>query len=275
MEKFIFKNHQLVKETQAQVSINERGFLFGDGIFETCKIFNGKIYDYKAHESRIKAGLKALKFSADISDLEKKSYQLIKKNAAKNGILRISISRGIGSSGYLPTYESKALIIIQTSELRKIPSKISLGISSLKKPPLNSLPVNCKITQGLNSTLVKIEAQEKKLFDCVMLSQENFICETSSANIFWVKNGKIFTPAKSCDILLGSIRARLLKISPLKIKEVKAKISTLKNADEIFLTNSAFLLLPVDEFMGKKLQKKFGIELLKTLQNDVEKLCKS
>ena len=80
MPQFIYKNHQLLEEKQALISINERGFLFGDGIFETCKIFDGKIYDFKSHEARIRDGLKALKFSAEISDLEKKSLQLIKKN---------------------------------------------------------------------------------------------------------------------------------------------------------------------------------------------------
>jgi len=275
MEKFVIKNHQLIKETQAQISIADRGFLFGDGIFETCKIFNGKIYDFKSHESRIKAGLKALKFSAEIANLEKESQKLIKKNQIQNGILRITITRGIGSVGYLPTNESKATIIIQTLEERVLPKKITLGISTLKKLPQNSLPVACKIMQGLNSTLVKIEAQEKKLFDCVMLSQKNFIAETSSANIFWIKKGQVYTAAKSCDILLGTIRQKLLKISPLKIFEIEAKISELKNADEIFLTNSAFLLLPVDEFMGRKLQKNFSKELLNLLKADVEKLCKS
>jgi len=266
MKKFIFKNHQLIEEKQAQVSIHERGFLFGDGVFETCKISDEKIFDYKAHEDRMKAGLKALKFSAEISDLEKKSYQLIKKNKIKNGILRISISRGIGSAGYLPTYDSKALVIIETLPERKLPPKISLGISS-QKTPTNPLG---KTMNALPYILNKITAQEKRLFDCIMLSQKNFIAETSSANIFWVKNGEIFTPAKSCDIIAGTVRNKLLKISPIKIKEVKAKISDLKNADEIFLTNSSFLVLPVNELLlspGKKILKtKIGKSLLKILE---------
>lgn len=267
-EKFIFKNHRLVEEKQAQVSIHERGFLFGDGIFETLKIFDGKIYDYKSHEDRIEAGLKALKFTAKIDDLEKKSHQLIAKNKIKNGILKISISRGIGSAGYLPTYESDPLIIIQTLSERKLPEKISLGISS-QKTPQNPLG---KTMNALPYILTKIDAQEKNLFDCLMISQKNFIAETSSANIFWVKNGKIFTPSKACGILLGTVRKKILKISPIKIKEVEAKISHLENADEIFLTNSSFLVLPVDELVFSKnkivkLQKKLGSEILNLLKN--------
>lgn len=274
MKKYIFKNHQLLEEKQAQVSINERGFLFGDGIFETLKIINGIIYDYKAHEDRIKEGLEALKFTAEIADLEKKSYRLIKKNQIKNGILKISISRGIGSIGYLPTYETKSLIIIQTFEERKLPAKISLGISSYKTPA-KSLG---KTMNALPYILTKIEAQEKNLFDGIILSEENFIAETSSANIFWVKNGKIFTPAKACGILPGTIRKKLLKISPIKIQEVKAKISDLKKADEIFLTNSAFLVAPVNELhlseKGKKtilkLQNKISAKTIQLIKRDIE-----
>lgn len=255
MDKFIFKNHQLIAEKQATISIHERGFLFGDGLFETLKIFDGKILDYKAHKTRIIKGLKALKISAEISDLEKKSTQLIKKNKIKNGILRISISRGIGSRGYLPTHESKPLIIIETLEERKLPEKISLGISSIQAPKNPGF----KSMNALPYVLAKIEAAEKKLFDCVMLTEKKFIAETSSANIFWIKNGKIFTPKKSCGILPGTVREKLIK--KLKVKEVEAKISALKNADEIFLTNSAFGILSVNELAHGKGTKKLQTKL--------------
>ncbi len=258
---YIYKNHQLILETQAKVSIHERGFLFGDGIFETLKIINGEIFDFKAHESRIKKALKTLKFSAEISDLEKKSLNLIKKNSIKNGILRISISRGIGSAGYLPTYESKALIIIETLAERKMPKKIRLGISKITTPKIPFKSMN-----ALPYILTKIEAQEKNCFDCVMLSDKKFIAETSSANIFWVKNGIIYTPHESCNIMLGTVREKLLKITSLKIKKVKVKISTLKNADEIFLTNSSYLILSVDELeLNENYRRKLHKRIAKTI----------
>lgn len=259
MPNYIFKNQQLLEEKQAHISIHDRGLLFGDGIFETCKIANGKIRNFKAHETRIKAGLKTLKFSADISDLEKKSLQLIAKNKIIDGILKILISRGTGSLGYLPTYESEPLILIQTFLPRKLPEKITLGISSQITPAKNL----GKTLNALPYVLAKIEAQEKNLFDCILFSKEKFIAETSSANIFWVKNGRVFTAAKSCGIVMGTTRSKLLKTSSVKIFEVEAKISALKNADEIFLTNASFSVLPVDEFLGRKLQKNFGQLFLK------------
>lgn len=253
MKKFIFKNQKLVEEKQVSISIHERGFLFGDGIFETCKVIDGNIIDFDLHESRIRRALKLLKFSAEISDLEKKSSQLIKKNSLQNGILRISISRGIGSKGYLPTYESQALVIIETFPKRELPKKIRLGISKITTPGIPFKPMS-----ALPYVLAKIEAEEQKTFDVVMLSERKLVAETSSANIFWVKNNVIYTPHESCGIVLGCVRERLLKTSGIKIKKVKAKISALKNADEVFLTNSTFTIVLVDEFLGRKLTKNIG-----------------
>ncbi len=278
MQKFVLINKEFVTENNATISIQQRACLFGDGIFETCRVENSKIYNFIAHKNRIKAGLQALKFKVEIDELENNCYQLIKKNKLRNGILRIAISRGIGSLGYLPTYKSESLIIIETMPQRQIfAEKIILGVGKNKKPPRNSLPIGCKTMQSLCYTLNKIEAQEKGLFDCVMLSQKNFISETSSANIFWVKNDQIYTPAESCDILLGTIREKLLKNKSLKIKKLSAKISMLKNADEVFLTNTSFLILPVDELkVGKnviKFRKDIGEKVLQFLQDDVKKLC--
>ena len=276
MKKFIFKNNQLINEKQATISIHERGFLFGDGVFETCKIFAGRIYDYKSHEARIKKGLRALEIIADIDDLEEKSKKLIIKNKVQNGILRISITRGIGSIGYLPLNISPPLVIIQTLEERKLPKKISLNISKVKKPNSKSFPIQHKTNNALPYVLNKINANKNGFFDSIILSSKNFISETSSANIFWIKNDKIYTPSKNCDIFPGLIRERLLKISPIKIIEKKAHLSELKNADEVFLTNSASLIIAVDRIdFGKGLVKKFlkknSIKMQRLLLEDVKK----
>jgi aminodeoxychorismate lyase len=256
MKKFIIKNSRLVAEKNASISIRERGFLFGDGMFETCKVINGKILDFNLHQARICKALETLKFSLDTKNLEQNCYKLIKKNSLSDGILKILISRGRGSRGYLPTSESRPLVIIETSENRALPQKISLGISKIVTPG-NAF----KSMSAMAYVMAKIEAEEQGVFDCVMLSSDGFVAETSSANIFWVKNDQIYTPDESCGMVQGCARERVLKSSKIEIKKVRAKISDLENADEIFLTNSAFLVIPVDEFLGKKLQTKWSKKL--------------
>lgn len=270
MTKYVIINNRLTPIKEAKISINERGFLFGDGIFETCRIDNGLIYNFAAHCDRINLGLEALKFDAKIDVLEKQAYRLIKKNQMKNGILRISISRGIGSKGYAPTYDSKPLIIIQTkNKPLKKNQKIKLAIGSKPKPSQKSLPIFCKSSQSLPYILNKIEAQEKGVFDCIMLCEQGFISETSAANIFWVKDGQIFTPSKKCDILLGTIRQKIL--DNFKVKQVEAKIDDLKKADEIFLTNVSDLVLKIDEFASRKsFRDDVSSYILKFLKEDIK-----
>jgi len=270
MNKYIYKNQRLILESKATISIHDRGFLFGDGIFETCKIYNGQIYDFSNHIKRLKLGLNNLKINANIENLENNSKNLITKNNVKNGILKIFISRGSGSLGYLPTNETKPTIIIQTLKQRPKPQFINIGISQYKINQQNF----GKTLNALTYILSKIEAVENKMFDNLLLNEKNEVAETSSANIFWIKNNQIYTTPLSSGIVAGTKRQKLLEISPFKIKEKPAKPDELLNADEIFLTNSSHLILEVDEFCQKKLNKNIANQLLNIFNNDLKNSCK-
>jgi aminodeoxychorismate lyase len=261
-------NKKFIKETQALVSIGDRAFRFGDGIFETLKIMSGKIHIYRAHQDRLLKGLSALKIHTDISSLERDCYKLIKKNSIENGILRISISRGSQSVGYYSKKACEPLVIIEAmKEKITLPKKIRLGISKIKAQKKIKQLQHCKTMQSLNYILAKNSAIENGNFDDVMLDSRGFVSEASSANIFWIKNAKIYTPSLDCDLLPGVVRKKLLEKFDVKITQTRAKIARLKEADEIFLTNSILLALPVDELVidGEKIKYK------KTLTKEVIK----
>ncbi|MFT6106626.1 MAG: aminodeoxychorismate lyase [Rickettsiales bacterium] len=258
--------HKLIKSSEAKISVQDRGFRFGDGIFETCLIENAVIYNWDAHFARLEAGLKAIKINFDGSDLLSSSQKLITQNQVKNGILRISISRGVGSAGYKPNNNIKPTLIIETSKKPSKPeSPIKLMVSSYQKTSLESLPVNYKLANGLNSTLVKIEAEENGYFDGIILNQKNHICETSSANIFWIKDNILFTPDLKSGCLSGTIREKIIQISPLKTKFSEAKITDLLEADEVFITNVALRVLAIDEIGERKFIDKRNSEILNNL----------
>ncbi len=128
--------------------------------------------------------------------------------------------------------------------------------------------------QGLNYVLAKIDAHKAGHFDDVMLNQENYISECSSSNIFWIKNKKLYTSSLDCDALAGTIRKKIIDKFSLKTNLVKAKINSLKNADEVFLTNSNILILSVDELVFGKEIKKYKKDLTKSVQefisNDIK-----
>jgi aminodeoxychorismate lyase len=259
MPDFVYLNNKFIDKKNAKISIEDRGFLFGDGVFETCKIVNRKIVNFNSHLKRLEEGLKKLKINFAVNNLADISHQLIKKNKAENSLLKIVISRGEGSFGYLPKENIKPTILIQNLALRETPKKINLSVSSNFLYSKN----NAKTLNSLAYVLTKIEAKEKGFFDLVLLNSNNYICETSSANIFWIKDNQIFTPDEKLPMIKGVVRDFLLKNKQLKIKKVKAKISDLAGADEIFLTNSSFFILPINSFNNKKLSTKISKKLQK------------
>ena len=278
-----FINDKLIDEDQAMISINDRGFMFGDGIFETCHISNSKILDFTSHLKRLDKGLKSLEIKAKTSNLLEKSTKLIKENNIKDGILRLSISRGIGSNGFLPCQDIKPNIIIQTKYFKDLINKnITLAIS--KKITLFSKSIlnKHKTANSLNYILAKIDSHKNGFFDNILLNENNEICETSSANIFIVKNNLILTPSLECGLLSGTKRQKIIDICQqnvdLKIKETKITINDLKNCDEVFISNSSFLILAVNaikidnnliKFTEDKISKNLRNRLLIKLQNEL------
>lgn len=247
---YIRINNKILPQKKALISVKERACRFGDGVFETCRVVSGVIYNYEAHHNRLLAGLEAIKINYDISNLKRKAYKVIKKNNLQDGTIRISISRGIGSYGYLPEKRIKPLLIIETDlAAKRIKNSANLWLSNITKVSLNSLPINYKLSQGLNSTLALMEAKENKCYDSLLLNDLGHICETATANIFWIKNDILYTPSEKCGVLLGTVRQKILDLSPIPTKLVVAKLFKLITADEIFITNTKLGILHISKIM--------------------------
>ena len=252
--KYVFLNHKFIKAENAHISIHDRGFKFGDGVFETMRIKDYLVQDLELHLLRLQSGLEAIKITLDLTKIENYISLLIKKNQQKDGILRLIVTRGAGSIGYLPKKNIKPTLLIETTNLVKTKlDNIELIISSYKKPSLKALPVNFKLLQGLNSTLAKLAATEMGYADGVLTDEQNHILETSSANIFLIKNGKIFTPAKELAILNGVIRSKI--INKFTVLEKKIKLKELKKYDLIFITNVAIEIVQVKNITNQKNNK--------------------
>jgi aminodeoxychorismate lyase len=267
---YSFVKGNFLPANQAKISITERGFRFGDGVFETIYIHNAKPYQWALHLKRLKQGLAELKINTDLSKLERNSLLLIKKNNITKGFLRISVSRGIGSIGYLPT-SKKATIIIETVKVKKIDKAAkTLAISQYQKLPLASLPTNSKLMQGVGSTLARLEAQEKGVFDVLLLGDKGQVCETSSANIFWYKKGKLYTPSLDSSIVEGTTRAAVARLSPYPVIEGNYKLKDLKGAEEVFICNVAWGIMPIKEIQSVEKYQKTTItgQLAQLLQQD-------
>ena len=186
-------NGRLVDAAEAVISIEDRGFRYGDGVFETIAVHGGVPYQFEWHMARLASGLQAVKISFPTESLRDHCRQLLKKNALADGILRIQVTRGAGSRGYLPE-TADATFAMETMALPPLPPKpVSLWQSTYRKISEHALPVRYKLCQGLNSTLARMEAAEHHCFDALLLNERGHPCETSSANLFWFKNATLYT----------------------------------------------------------------------------------
>lgn len=249
-EKYVYIKDSFVREDNAFISINERGFMFGDGVFETMRCKNGKILYFEWHKERLDLGLLAIKISYDTNKILSIISKLLKLNDTKDTIVRLSISRGIGSLGYFPMAD-EATLIIQTKKTTNFSFEPkSLFVSSYSKPSNKILPIQYKLMQGMNQTLAIMEARENSCFEALMLNEKQEICEATSANIFWSKNDILYTPNLKSGILNGITRRRVM--NSFSVKESSYNISDILNADLVFLSNVSYELMPVSTINKKK-----------------------
>lgn len=242
-------NYTLLPRNEAKISIDDRGFLFGDGVFETILIAGGFPYLIQEHLRRLEEGLSKLRIDCDTNNLEPEIYRVIAANGIEKGIVRVTITRGVGSVGYLPSpklHGEHPAVLITTRPLPPAPPEsVDLVLTRIRKTPGSSLPSMAKHMQGLNSILARIDAVEKGCFEALMLDVRGYITECSSYNIFWSKGRTLYTPHLDTGCLAGIMRKRIIRLSGYKVREGYYTLKDLLRSDGIFLTNSAHLVVPV------------------------------
>jgi len=234
----VYVKGEYVAAENARISIDERGFRFGDGVFETMRIANGTTKHLARHLTRLELGLSALHIPSPSESLHDIAQQLIDKNATADGVLRISVSRGIGSRGYMPSLPDAPPTLV--AEILPMPAltdePLTLWLSQWQKPSSNALPIEAKLMQGVNSTLARLEAQRNDCDESLMLNDKGAICEASSANIFWRSGGLIYTPDSACGLVKGIAREILLE--RWQVQSAAFDVENLKHANSVMLCNS-------------------------------------
>ncbi|MFZ4125223.1 MAG: aminotransferase class IV [Rickettsiales bacterium] len=242
--RFIYLNGQYLPESQALIPVADRGFRFGDGLFETIRIHHGVPYQWEFHMQRMRDGLTELRITCN-EDWVTITKNLLEKNAQTAGFIRIAISRGVGSRGYRPHPKNLAPTIVVESlrDMSGPQHAYNVWVSRYTKPSLSALPVNHKIAQGLNSTLALLEAEDNQCEEAILLTQDGMVCEAASANILWLKDGTLFTPDLKTGCLHGSTREALIRLA--SITTTIAPIDSLKNAEAVWIMNGRIGIHPI------------------------------
>ena len=244
MSPIIF-NQQILRKEEFQISIANRAFLYGDGLFESVKIINGKPFNLDVHLKRLFSAALLLHLEINVSrnDFQDDIEILIRENnIKKGGNLKILVFREEGGK-YLPeNNQASSLIMSETSEKNSFSLNkkgLELGLFKTQLKPMNKLS-NYKTISALQSVMCSLDARQKGKDDCLMFNTENRIIESANSNIFYVKNNIIFTPQLREGCVDGTMRNCILSLKDFeyKIVESKVKIGDILEAEEVFLTNA-------------------------------------
>jgi branched-chain amino acid aminotransferase len=253
----VFLNGQFLPETEAVVPINDRGFLLGDGLFETVRVVAGKPFRFAQHLERMTRGADYLKIKLPFApkELEKFTKRLIEENQMPDAILRVTLTRGPGERGYTPNGESKPTVTMVLHAASPLKNSIewNLVTSSFRIPAADPL-ASFKTTSKILHVMARIEAAEKGADEALLINTNGEVAETASGNLFWVYQDKICTVPTGRGVLPGVTRAVILEICQtlgLQTNKRVIKPEALRNSDGIFVTQSALGIIPVSVFDGE------------------------
>ncbi len=244
-EPVVVVNGEFLPQAEARLAVTDRGFRLGDGVFATIAVCEGKPYQWMFHVKQLQEGMQALAFSyrLEVDPLKPTAMALIERCGIRDGSLRVSISRGSGSQGYVPTDTARPNWVMECTPAAPIPKDVALYLSHWRKMPPACLPTAYKLAQGCNSMLARMEAQKNGCFEALMLSVEGDMAEASSANLFWIEEGRLFTPPLSTGALAGSTRHAVMRLAD--VEERLMRPDALREAEGVFLTNTSWGILPV------------------------------
>ncbi len=266
----IYFKDKFIVENQAQISVNDRSFRFGDGVFETVIIYNAKTWDWPSHAKRLQKGLEFYKLDINISKIPEIAAALIKSNNIKQGYLRIIISRGETHSVGYAVENPTPYMVVQVME-KPLPEFQTIKLVVAKIRAYYRTP--CKTNNALLYTRAMLEATEAGCDNALLLSHDDYICETANANIFWIKGNVLYTPSTDLPFVPGTVREKTLELWTGEVKEGRYTIDDLKDADEIFMTNVGGIVTAVGEVRPLGINAKSQKKTLQIRAKLVDGIC--
>ncbi len=243
----VFLNGKFVPEEQAVVSIFDRSFLYGDGLFETMLVSSGVPFRWSQHLERLERGAAFLGIAVPFPPVALRGFaeRLVSENAMPNGLLRLSLSRGIGSRGYSPRGANAPVLVMTLHSLTRSdpPALQSWQLKTASfRLPANEPLAQFKTCNKLPQVLARAQAEEAGAGEALLLNTEGFVVEGATSNLFWVEQGTVYTPPLASGILAGVTRLAVLELcraAGFEAQERNITGSRLAEADGVFLSLSS------------------------------------
>ncbi|HIE11560.1 MAG TPA: branched-chain-amino-acid transaminase [Kiritimatiellae bacterium] len=251
----VYLNGKLLDKTEARISVLDHGLLYGDGVFEGIRAYNGRIFMLERHIDRLYASARAIALEIPISK-ERMAADIIRTcraNRIRNGYIRPIVTRGVGTLGLNPFVCRNPQVIIIASRIQLYPPDLyEEGLELVTVGTLRNLPeaINPRIKSlnYLNNILAKIEALNAGVMECIMLNAQGFVAEASGDNVFVVKGNRIVTPPSWCGALEGVTRGVVMELAAEMGYDVREEVLSrydLYTAEEVFLTGTAAEIIGV------------------------------
>jgi aminodeoxychorismate lyase len=271
MTMFIHLNGQLVPEDRAVVSVFDRGFLYGDGLFETLRVANGRPFRWAQHLERLQRGADFLKIKLPFAPAALREFaaELIAKNALPDSLLRLTLSRGVGPRGYSPKGAASPTLVMTLHPAPGAPASVVPGwklvTSSLRLPAGDPL-ARFKTANKLAQVLARAEADAANADEALLLDTDGHVAEAATGNLFWIERGVVCTPPLTAGILPGVTRAVVFEISQklgLPVRETHALPAQLRVAEGVVVSLSSLGVVAVAALDGMRLQASPEVEKLR------------
>ena len=257
----IYIDGKYCDEKNAKISVFDHGLLYGDGIFEGIRAYNGRVFKLREHIDRLFCSAKAILLDIPISHAEmmKAVVNTCRKNKLRDCYIRLVVTRGIGTLGLNPNRCKRGSVIVIADKIQVYPKEMyengmaivtvatTRNLHSALNPAIKSL-------NYLNNILAKIEANIAGVEEAIMLNSEGFVAECTADNIFILKGGKMYTPPLSAGALYGITRGVVMDMAQeagIPVSEPNLTRYDVFNADECFLTGTGAELIPVTKVDGR------------------------
>lgn len=260
---YVYLNNGLVPEEEAKISVYDHGFLYGDGVFETMRSYNGQVFLLEEHLLRLrKSGeIVGIDIAWSNKELIEAVAETLKANKLANAYIRLSISRGEGPIGIDPKLCKEPTLVITMKELSAYNEVIyQEGIRAIicqtKRNSIDSTNPQAKSFNFINNIQAKREVIAAGAAEGIMLNHQGQLTEGTVSNLFLVKKNIIFTPMIECGILEGITRNFIIKLAKnngFQIEEDILYPKDLYNADEVFISNSSQEMVPIISVDNKKI----------------------
>lgn len=259
----VYVDGKYVPREEARVSVFDRGYLYGDGVFEGIRAYCGRVFKLEEHVDRLFRSAHVLLLDIPLSREEviEVILETCRRNNIHDGYIRMVVSRGVGDLGLDPRKCEKATTVVIASRIQLYPQELyETGMKIMTVPTRRNhheaLNPRIKSLNYLNNIMAKIEANLVGYNEVLMLSQDGYVVEGSSDNIFIVRQGSLITPPTFMGALQGITRDVVIELARARGIQVKEEIFTrfdVHTADECFLTGTACEVIPVTQCDGRSI----------------------